>query len=45
MSQEEASNQKYLRVEDLTGDGGIIKKVIREGNGICPSNGQNVIGN
>ena len=36
----------YLREEDVTElkDGGIIKKVIREGSGDHPRNGQKVIG-
>eukprot|EP00002_Diphylleia_rotans_P031986 TRINITY_DN6674_c0_g1_i1.p1 TRINITY_DN6674_c0_g1~~TRINITY_DN6674_c0_g1_i1.p1 ORF type:complete len:288 (-),score=95.41 TRINITY_DN6674_c0_g1_i1:38-901(-) len=36
------SSVTYLREEDVSGDGGIIKKVIREGSGECPPSGSKV---
>lgn len=36
---------QFLRVETLTEDGGVVKKVIKEGSGDLPKKGYKIIGN
>jgi len=42
-SSEKKQANEFIRVDDLCGDGGVIKKVLREGSGDLPKNGSKAI--
>ena len=39
----ESTQNEYVNIINLTDDGSVIKKIIKEGDGDIPNNGQNII--